>query len=112
VREPDGLAMSSRNAYLSAEERAKATALYRALCHAATRIRSGERDASRIEGEMREMITAVPGAALDYSSVVDRRSLESVEEIDREVLVAVAVRFGKTRLIDNVTAGPAGKPNS
>jgi len=106
MREADGLAMSSRNAYLSAEERANATVLYRSLCHAATRIRSGERDAPRIEREMREMIGAVPGAALDYASVVDRRSLESVKEIVGEVLVAVAVRFGKTRLIDNVIAGP------
>ena len=109
VREADGLAMSSRNAYLSAEERAKATVLYRALCHAATRIRCGERDASRIESEMRERIGAVAGAALDYASVVDRRSLEGVQEIAGEVLVAVAVRFGKTRLIDNVIAGPGGE---
>jgi len=107
VREADGLAMSSRNAYLRPEERANATVLYRSLCHAATRIREGERDASRIEGEMREMIGAAPGAALDYASVVDRRSLEGVSTIDREVLAAVAVRFGKTRLIDNVIAGPA-----
>lgn len=106
VREPDGLAMSSRNAYLNPEERGRATVLYRSLCHAATLIRSGERDASRIEREMREMIGAVPGADLDYASVVDRHTLESVSTIDREVLLAVAVRFGKTRLIDNVIAGP------
>jgi pantoate--beta-alanine ligase len=107
VREADGLAMSSRNAYLSAEERANATVLYRSLCHAATRIRGGERDASRIEREMRDMIGGVRGASLDYASVVDRRTLESVQEVTGEVLVAVAVRFGKTRLIDNVIAGPA-----
>jgi pantoate--beta-alanine ligase len=110
VREPDGLAMSSRNAYLSAEERAHATVLYRSLCHAATRIRTGERDPSRIEREMQEMIGAVPGALLDYASVVDRRGLETVKEVNGEVLVAVAVRFGKTRLIDNVIAGP-GREN-
>ena len=106
VREPDGLAMSSRNAHLSADERARATVLYRALCHAATRIRSGERDAARVEREMREIIAAVPGADLDYAKVVDRRSLEDARTIDREVLIAVAARFGKTRLIDNVFAGP------
>ena len=106
VREADGLAMSSRNAYLSPEERARATVLYRSLCHAATRIRSGERDAARVEREMREIIAAVPGADLDYAKVVDRRSLEDARTIDREVLVAVAVRFGKTRLIDNVIVGP------
>ncbi|MGH9784188.1 MAG: pantoate--beta-alanine ligase [Terriglobia bacterium] len=105
VREPDGLAMSSRNAYLSPEERAGATVLYRSLCHAATRIRSGERDRSRIEREMREMIAEVPGAGLDYASVVDHRTLESFSTIDGEVLVAVAVRFSKTRLIDNVIVG-------
>jgi len=106
VREPDGLAMSSRNAYLNPEERGRATVLYRSLCHAATLIRSGILDAARIEREMREMIGAVPGAILDYASVVDRHTLESVSTIDREVLVAVAVRFGKTRLIDNLIAGP------
>jgi pantoate--beta-alanine ligase len=107
VREPDGLAMSSRNAYLSVEERAGATVLYRSLCHAAALIRSGILDAARIEREMREMIAAVPGADLDYASIVDRRTLEGISTIDREVLIAVAVRFGKTRLIDNVIAGPS-----
>jgi pantoate--beta-alanine ligase len=106
VREPDGLAMSSRNAYLSPAERARATVLYRSHCHAATLIRSGILDAARIEREMREMIGAVPGAILDYASVVDRRTLDGISTIDREVLVAVAVRFGKTRLIDNLIAGP------
>jgi pantoate--beta-alanine ligase len=105
VREPDGLAMSSRNAYLSPSERAGATVLYRSLCHAATLIRSGILDAARIEREMREMVAAVPGAALDYASVVDRHTLDGISTIGREVLVAVAVRFGKTRLIDNVIAG-------
>lgn len=106
VREADSLAMSSRNAYLSPEERAGAIVLYRSLCHAATLIRSGERDASRIEREMQEMISGVPGANLDYASVVDRRTLEDVLTIDREVLIAVAVRFAKARLIDNLIVGP------
>lgn len=106
VREPDGLAMSSRNAYLSPEERAQATVLYRSLCHGASLIRGGVRDAASVEREMREMIGAVPDAVLDYASVIHRHTLESVSTIDREVLVAVAVRFGKTRLIDNVIAGP------
>ncbi len=112
VREADGLALSSRNAYLSPAERTNAPALYRSLCRAATLIRSGERNPSRIERELREMIAATPGAALDYASVVDRRSLEDVSTIDREVLIAVAVRFGKTRLIDNVIAGPDLTPNT
>lgn len=106
VREADGLAMSSRNAYLSAEERPNATVLYRALCRAVSLIRSGERDALRVEREMRGWIERTPGAVLDYASVVDRQTLEGVSTIDREVLVAAAVRFGKTRLIDNIAAGP------
>jgi len=106
VREADGLAMSSRNAYLSAEERPNATVLYRALCRAASLIQSGERDAPRVELEMRGLIESVAGAELDYASVVDRQTLESVSTIDREVLVAVAVRFGKARLIDNIAVGP------
>jgi len=110
VREPDGLAMSSRNAYLSPAERAGATVLYRSLCHAAALIRSGIRDAARVEkemqGEIQGMIGAVPGAALDYARVVDRHTLEEVRQIGGEVLVAVAVRFGKTRLIDNLLAAP------
>ncbi len=106
VRESDGLAMSSRNAYLSTEERTNATVLYRALCRAASLIRSGERDAPRVELEMRDLIERVPGAVLDYASVVDRQTLEGVSTIDREVLVAVAVRFGKARLIDNIAVEP------
>jgi pantoate--beta-alanine ligase len=106
VREPDGLAMSSRNVYLSPEERASATVLYRSLERARTLIGSGTRDAERVEREMRKMIQSVPGAELDYARVVDSKSLEGVREIRQEVLVAVAVRFGQTRLIDNMTLAP------
>lgn len=106
VREADGLALSSRNAYLTPDERAKATVLYRALQRARQMIESGTRDARQIESEMRAMIQSVPGAELDYSRVVDRDTLADVNEIGKEVLVAVAVRFGKTRLIDNVIVAP------
>jgi pantoate--beta-alanine ligase len=106
VREDDGLAMSSRNVYLSPEERVKASVLYRAVCHAATLIRAGERDASRLEQKMQEMVSNIAGAKLDYAAVVDRRNLEPVSEIDRGVIVAIAGWFGKTRLIDNVTIEP------
>lgn len=106
VREPDGLAMSSRNRYLSPEERAHATVLYRSLRCAETLLASGLRDALRLENEMQRMIRSTPGAELDYARVVDRRSLEPAGLVDREVLAAVAVRFGKTRLIDNLLIAP------
>ncbi len=102
VREADGLAMSSRNVYLSPPERAQATILYRSLKRAESLIQSGARDAARVEREMQEMIRAVGDAELDYARVVDPNSLEAVRQIDGEVLLAVAVRFGKTRLIDNL----------
>jgi pantoate--beta-alanine ligase len=106
VREPDGLAMSSRNRYLSAQERSQAAVLYRSLKKAEALVRAGVRDAARVEQEMREMIQAVPAAELDYARVVDRRNLGPVRTIDGEVLAAVAVRFGKTRLIDNRILSP------
>jgi len=110
VREPDGLAMSSRNRYLSAEERKNATILYQVLRCAETMFKGGVRDSSRLEQEMerqiQEMIRATPGAELDYARVVDRWSLQPMGAIDREALVAVAVRFGKTRLIDNLILTP------
>jgi pantoate--beta-alanine ligase len=105
VREADGLAMSSRNTYLSPEQRADAAILYRALCHAATLIRGGERDAARVEQAMREMVSSVAGAKLDYAAVVDRENLEAVRDVDRKVLLGIAAWFGKTRLIDNVIVG-------
>ena len=106
VREPDGLAMSSRNSYLSPDERANATVLYRALRHAESLLRSGMRDASCLEQEMQRMIRAVPGAVLDYARVVDPATLVSAGVADCEVLAAVAVRFGSTRLIDNLLIAP------
>ncbi len=108
VREPDGLAMSSRNAYLNTEERAKAPVLYRSLVHARSLIQSGASDAVQVEAEMRAMIQAVPEAELDYARVVDSETLEDVRQIQKQVLVAVAARFGKTRLIDNLIVAPSG----
>ncbi|MBK9127997.1 MAG: pantoate--beta-alanine ligase [Phycisphaerales bacterium] len=106
VREPDGLAMSSRNVYLSADERRRATALYRALCLARDQIGAGERDVSRVAAAMRRVIDAASPTQVDYVSVVDAEELQPVERIDRRVLIAVAVRFGGTRLIDNVVVDP------
>jgi pantoate--beta-alanine ligase len=106
VREPDGLALSSRNAYLTPEQRANAPVLYGALLCAERLFYSGVFAAARLEQEMARMIQATPGATLDYASVVDARTLAPAGIIDpeakREILAAVAVRFGRTRLIDNL----------
>jgi len=105
VREADGLAMSSRNAYLAEQERGEATILYRSLCWAEEEIRKGERNARRIQEEMRRMITSMPTAKVDYVALVDPESLEEVERLKGKVLIALAVRFGKARLIDNCVVG-------
>jgi len=105
VRESDGLAMSSRNVYLSREQRAMAPSLYRSLKAAARAASGGERDPRRLEGMVRENIAALPGAGIDY---VEIRSLPDLGETDRLTapsLLALAVRFGKTRLIDNIILG-------
>lgn len=104
VREADGLALSSRNEYLEAQERRSATALYRVLTEARRRIESGERDAAAVLQAMAKAIESVPGAVLDYAAVVDADSLQSLAQIvaGRPVLLALAVRFGRTRLIDNL----------
>jgi pantoate--beta-alanine ligase len=104
VREPDGLAISSRNQYLSAEERKNATVLHRALVQARTMIDGGERNPVVVRRDMTEMIAATPGATVDYAEVVNEESLQSVEGIHGRTLLAVAVRFGQTRLIDNEVA--------
>jgi pantoate--beta-alanine ligase len=101
VRESDGVAMSSRNAYLSPEERRAATVLSRALGIAVAMVADGERDASAIRSAMRETICAEPLAVLDYASVADPRTLSELECIQNEALASLAVRFGSTRLIDN-----------
>jgi pantoate--beta-alanine ligase len=103
VREPDGLAMSSRNAYLTPEQRAAAPVLYRALNQAKKMYQTGERDANRLRTAMQEMIGAEPLADIDYISVSDSRTLVELEQIDGPALGSMAVRFGRTRLIDNIT---------
>ena len=102
VREESGLAMSSRNAYLSDEERQKASIIYQALRKAKLAFREGERNAARLAEIVREKIQTEPLADVDYVALVDNETLEPVERIeDKSVLLAVAVRFGKVRLIDN-----------
>jgi pantoate--beta-alanine ligase len=102
VREPDGLALSSRNQYLSPEERQSAPVLYRTLMEVRRRIEQGERDATKLSRLMSDSITQTAGAVLDYAEIVDANSLEPMGRIQLPVLVALAVKFGSTRLIDNV----------
>jgi len=112
VREADGLALSSRNVYLSPDERPRAAVLYRALQHAKQMVENGERDATRIRQAAAQMIAATPGAAIDYVELVDLATLLPVARIDGEVLAAVAVRFGGTRLIDNEVLNTARRARS
>ena len=102
VREPDGLAMSSRNVYLTEVERRAAPVLYRALSHVRDLWKQGQRDAEALRREMVRMIGSEPLARLDYVSVADPDTLEELDAADVPALVSVAAWFGKTRLIDNV----------
>jgi pantoate--beta-alanine ligase len=105
VREPDGLAMSSRNVYLSPEERKAALVLYEALQLAENLWTRGTRDAETFRRRMRELIEAEPRARIDYVSVAHPETLEELERIQGPALVSLAVRIGPTRLIDNLTIG-------
>lgn len=105
VREADGLAMSSRNAYLSPEERRAATVLQRSLACAKELVESGECDVGKVAGQLRRMIEAEPLAGIDYAEVAGPETLRPLAEIRGAALLAVAARFGKTRLIDNAVAG-------
>jgi len=105
VREDDGLAMSSRNTYLSSEERGKALCLYKAIQHAKTRFESGLTDAELLKFEIRDIILANSGVSVDYISVVDKDNLSDREEIDSNSVLALAVKVGQTRLIDNCFLG-------
>ncbi|MCK5676189.1 MAG: pantoate--beta-alanine ligase, partial [Verrucomicrobia bacterium] len=101
VRESDGLAMSSRNKYLSEPQRGAALCLRRSLDLAEQLVGEGERDAQMLRRAMVELIGAVDGAKIDYIGIVEDASLAAVDEIAGDVLVALAVEFGATRLIDN-----------
>jgi pantoate--beta-alanine ligase len=102
VREPDGLAMSSRNKYLSLDERKRALVLFRSLQKAGDMIKSGESNPRIIVNKMRDLIKKQRPTKIDYISLVDTKELKPVKKIKGEVLVAVAVYFGRTRLIDNI----------
>jgi len=102
VREPDGLAMSSRNSYLSPDERKAALVLSRSLGQAERAIRAGERDPEKLIAGIRSMIAAEPLARVDYVEIADMKELLSLGRLEGDVLIALAVFFGTTRLIDNI----------
>jgi pantoate--beta-alanine ligase len=102
VREPDGLAVSSRNERLTPEQREAAGCLFLALSEAAELARSGERDASKLVAVMAREIGATPQARLDYAAVVDEDTFDEVADIGRPARALVAARFGEVRLIDTL----------
>jgi pantoate--beta-alanine ligase len=106
VREPDGLAMSSRNAYLNAEERKAATVLYRALEAAKNEIAAGVCDALQLQTTLRRKLDSEPLATVDYAEVVDAESFTPVVRVSKPAYVLLAVFIGKTRLIDNLYLEP------
>jgi pantoate--beta-alanine ligase len=103
VREPDGLAMSSRNQNLSAEDRQAATVISRGLRTGADLVMGGERDAARLRRVVANVLTNEPRVRLEYAEVVDAGTLQPLETLGGDVLVAVAARVGSVRLIDNMT---------
>jgi pantoate--beta-alanine ligase len=104
VREPDGLALSSRNVYLTTEERRAAPALHAALQAGAAAVAAGERSAAAVRAAMHAVLDPVPEAEVDYLEVVDAGTLAPVDPLDGELRLLGAARFGQARLIDNVGA--------
>jgi len=102
VRESDGLAMSSRNVYLNPKERQAATILFKALTLARQLREAGEKDAQKIRHQMVALIHKEPLAQIDYVSIADAETMEELSSIDRPAVASLAVRIGKTRLIDNM----------
>lgn len=109
VREPDGLAMSSRNKYLNEEERARALVLHRALAEVEGEFGRGRRDAAELRALMRERMESVAGLRCEYAEIVDRATLEPVNEAEAGTLAAIAAWVGNTRLIDNVVLEDAAR---
>ncbi len=102
VRETDGLAMSSRNTYLKSKERKAAQSLYRSLCRGEELFHQGEKSAAAILQEIRGIIEAEQLTQIDYAKICNPQTLEDIEEIEDEGVIALAVKIGKTRLIDNL----------
>ena len=109
VREPDGLALSSRNAYLKPDERKAATILHRALIAGRDELAAGGRDSLSLQTTLRKVLQAEPLAAVDYAEIVDADTFEPVTRVARPCYVVLAVFLGKTRLIDNLYIEPAGE---
>jgi pantoate--beta-alanine ligase len=105
VREKDGLAMSSRNTYLTTEERPNAPVLYKSLQLASGMYEKGERDARKIIAAMKQLISSVPATKIDYICISDINTLQDVDTIKGKVVVSMAVKLGKPRLIDNIVLG-------
>jgi pantoate--beta-alanine ligase len=113
VREDSGLAISSRNLYLTPDEQASATVIHRALVQAKTAYKEGERSANRIADLVRSTIETEPLARLDYVTVADADTLEKLDKLDeRPILIALAVFIGKTRLIDNTILNKTKKKDA
>jgi len=102
VRESDGLAMSSRNVYLNPQERQAATVLFKALTLAQNLLKKGERNAETVRQQMASLISLEPLAKIEYVSIANADTLEELSKIERPALASLAVRFSKTRLIDNI----------
>lgn len=111
LRESDGLAMSSRNSYLTEEQRKSSLCLYQAICKAHDLVTSGIKNASAIVSEAERIIKTQPGARIDYLAVVDQDTFEDVSILDKPCLFALAVIIGSTRLIDNTILAPSGCSN-
>jgi pantoate--beta-alanine ligase len=109
VRETDGLAMSSRNAYLQGEDRKAATVLVRALRAAESEISAGVRDSLELQRAMHKMLTSEPRARVDYAEIVDAETFEPVVRVARRCYAVLAVYVEKTRLIDNMLIQPTSE---
>jgi pantoate--beta-alanine ligase len=109
VREADGLAMSSRNAYLKGEDRTAATVLYRTLKVAEREIAAGVRDSLELQRAMSRVLTGEPRARVEYAEIVDAETFEPVVQVTRRCYALLAVYLGKTRLIDNMLIDPVGE---
>jgi pantoate--beta-alanine ligase len=108
VREPDGLALSSRNVYLKGEDRRAAAALSRSLTAVRDEIARGERDTARLLAALRQVLAAEPRVALDYAEIVDNETLEPIASLRGKCYVLLAAKVGDTRLIDNALIEPEG----
>ena len=102
IRQPDGLAVSSRNQYLTDQQKKDATLIYKSLQKCQKMIESGVTETKEIIGQMRKILNQIPSAKIEYISIVDAETLENIDKIAGKVLAAVAVKVGSTRLIDNI----------